>query len=93
MLKHTFACNHGAVLSLTVQGDTIFAGCQEGYVQVFDLETKTLIRTIMVQEVRQSSLRAYLSRNPLCLPEHRYIIAFYAAFRALHEFLEWSDTG
>ncbi|KAI9568340.1 hypothetical protein HD554DRAFT_2260263, partial [Boletus coccyginus] len=50
VLKHTFGCNHGAVLSLAVHGDTIFAGCQEGYVQVFDLETKTLVRTIMVQE-------------------------------------------
>ncbi|KAI9462949.1 hypothetical protein HD554DRAFT_2125388 [Boletus coccyginus] len=38
-----FECNHGAVLSLAIQGDTIFAGCQEGYVQVFDLETKTLV--------------------------------------------------
>jgi di- and tripeptidase len=50
VLKHTFECNHGAVLSLAVTGDTIFAGCQEGYVQVFDLETRTLVRTIMVQE-------------------------------------------
>ncbi|KAG9315550.1 glutathione degradosome [Chiua virens] len=50
VLKHTFECNHGAVLSLAVSGDTIFAGCQEGYVQVFDLETKTLVRTIMIQE-------------------------------------------
>ncbi|KAF9219228.1 glutathione degradosome [Gyrodon lividus] len=50
VLTHTFECNHGAVLSLVVRGDTIFAGCQDGYVKVFDLETKTLIRTIIVQE-------------------------------------------
>ncbi|KAG6372816.1 hypothetical protein JVT61DRAFT_7223 [Boletus reticuloceps] len=50
VLKHTFECNHGAVLSLAVMGDTIFAGCQDGYVQVFDFETRTLVRTIIVQE-------------------------------------------
>ncbi|KAH7885115.1 hypothetical protein F5I97DRAFT_1810763 [Phlebopus sp. FC_14] len=50
VLVHTFECSHGAVLSLVVSGDTIFAGCQDGYVKVFDLETKTLVRTIIVQE-------------------------------------------
>ncbi|KIJ14910.1 hypothetical protein PAXINDRAFT_12180 [Paxillus involutus ATCC 200175] len=50
VLVHTFECNHGAVLSLVVRGDTIFAGCQDGYVKVFDVETKTLVRTIIVQE-------------------------------------------
>ncbi|EPQ54686.1 glutathione degradosome [Gloeophyllum trabeum ATCC 11539] len=49
-LLHTFECCHGAVLSLTVRGDTIFAGCQDGYVKIWDLETKTLVRTIIVQE-------------------------------------------
>lgn len=33
------------------RGDTIYAGCQDGYVKVLDLETKTLVRTIIVQEV------------------------------------------
>lgn len=50
-LIHEFECNHGAVLALVAQGDTIYAGCQDGYVRVFDLETKTLVRTIIVQEV------------------------------------------
>ncbi|TFK52694.1 Zn-dependent exopeptidase [Heliocybe sulcata] len=49
-LLHTLECCHGAVLSLTVRGDTVFAGCQDGYVKVWDLETKTLVRTIIVQE-------------------------------------------
>lgn len=49
-LLHTFECSHGAVLSLAVRSDTVFAGCQDGYVKVFDLETKTLVRTIIVQE-------------------------------------------
>ncbi|KAF8967066.1 hypothetical protein BDZ97DRAFT_1804996 [Flammula alnicola] len=47
---HEFECNHGAVLALVAEGDTIYAGCQDGYVRVFDLETKTLVRTIIVQE-------------------------------------------
>lgn len=53
-LVHEFECNHGAVLALAARGDTIYAGCQEGYVRVFDLETKTLVRTIIVHEVRGS---------------------------------------
>ncbi|KAG6333727.1 hypothetical protein ID866_5355, partial [Astraeus odoratus] len=49
-LLHTFECSYGAVLSLAARGDIVFAGCQDGYVKVFDLETKTLVRTIIVQE-------------------------------------------
>jgi di- and tripeptidase len=33
------------------KGDTIYAGCQDGCVKVLDLETKTLIRTVIVEEV------------------------------------------
>lgn len=51
-LVHEFACDHGAVLALVAEGDTIYAGCQDGYVRVFDLETRTLVRTIIVQEAR-----------------------------------------
>jgi di- and tripeptidase len=54
---HTFECYHGAVLSLVARGDTIFAGCQDGYIKVWDLETKTLVREIIVQEVRTHSLK------------------------------------
>lgn len=50
-LIHQFSCEHGAVLSLVAKGDIIAAGCQDGYVKVLDLETKTAIRTIIVQEV------------------------------------------
>ncbi|KIM66941.1 hypothetical protein SCLCIDRAFT_109662 [Scleroderma citrinum Foug A] len=49
-LMHTLECSHGAVLSLSVRGETVFAGCQDGYVKVFDLETKSFVRTIIVQE-------------------------------------------
>ncbi|KAF8073641.1 hypothetical protein FPV67DRAFT_1605948 [Lyophyllum atratum] len=50
VLIHEFECNNGAVLALIARGDTIYAGCQDGYVKVLDLETKTLVRTIIVQE-------------------------------------------
>ncbi|KZV68817.1 Zn-dependent exopeptidase [Peniophora sp. CONT] len=43
-------CSHGAVLSLAACGDTVYAGCQDGYVKVWDLQTRTLMRTIIVQE-------------------------------------------
>jgi di- and tripeptidase len=49
---HTFECCHGAVLSLVARGETMYAGCQDGYIKVWDLETKTLVREIIVQEVR-----------------------------------------
>lgn len=47
---HSFDCQHGAVLSLAASGETIYAGCQDGHVKVLDLETRTLVRSIIVQE-------------------------------------------
>lgn len=55
-LLHEFPCSHGAVLALAARGETLYAGCQDGYVKVLDLETKTLVRTIIVQEVRVLSI-------------------------------------
>ncbi|KAI0051074.1 Zn-dependent exopeptidase [Auriscalpium vulgare] len=49
-LLDTVDCTHGAVLSLVTRGDVLYAGCQDGYVKVWDLQTNTLIRTIIVQE-------------------------------------------
>ncbi|OBZ71455.1 putative di- and tripeptidase DUG2 [Grifola frondosa] len=50
ILLHTFDCATGAVLTLVVRGDTVYAGCQDGYVKVWDLETRTLVRTIIAIE-------------------------------------------
>ncbi|RPD54678.1 Zn-dependent exopeptidase [Lentinus tigrinus ALCF2SS1-7] len=49
-LLHTFDCDAGAVLALVVRGDTVYAGCQDGLVKVWDLETRTLVRTLLVVE-------------------------------------------
>ncbi|KAI0754689.1 Zn-dependent exopeptidase [Daedaleopsis nitida] len=49
-LLHTFDCDAGAVIALVVRGDTVFAGCQDGLVKVWDLETRTLVRTLLVVE-------------------------------------------
>ncbi|EIW59658.1 Zn-dependent exopeptidase [Trametes versicolor FP-101664 SS1] len=49
-LLHTFDCGAGAVLALAVRGDTVYAGCQDGLVKVWDLETRTLVRTLLVVE-------------------------------------------
>ena len=63
-LVHTFSFTHGAILALEVyKGDTIYAGCQDGYVKVLDVETKTLVRTIIVQEVRKSSMGSSLGNS------------------------------
>lgn len=47
---HAFECNNGAIFSLVAKDETIYAGCQDGSVKVLDLETKTLVRNIIVQE-------------------------------------------
>ncbi|KAH9993855.1 Zn-dependent exopeptidase [Russula vinacea] len=49
-LLTTIECTHGAVLSLVTREDLLYAGCQDGYVRVWDMQTKTFIRTIIVQE-------------------------------------------
>ncbi|KAI5122438.1 hypothetical protein M0805_008751 [Coniferiporia weirii] len=49
-LLHTFEASAGAVLSLVARHETVYAGCQDGHVKVFDLGTKTLVRTIIAQE-------------------------------------------
>jgi di- and tripeptidase len=50
-LLDTIECTHGAILSLVTREDILYAGCQDGYVRVWDLQTNGFIRTIMVQEV------------------------------------------
>ncbi|TFY73639.1 hypothetical protein EWM64_g10374 [Hericium alpestre] len=49
-LLHTFECQHGAVLSLATREELVYAGCQDGYVKVWDTQTRTLVRTIIVHE-------------------------------------------
>ncbi|EIW81236.1 glutathione degradosome [Coniophora puteana RWD-64-598 SS2] len=49
-LVYTYECQHGAVLSLAARREIIYAGCQDGYVKVLDPETRTLVRTLIVQE-------------------------------------------
>jgi di- and tripeptidase len=56
-LVHTFEVGRGAVLAVVARGETAYAGCQDGYVTVWDLDTKTLVRAIIVQEVRVLLLR------------------------------------
>jgi di- and tripeptidase len=54
-MMHSFDCQHGAVLSIVASGETIYAGCQDGHVKVLDFETRTLVRSIIVQEVGAST--------------------------------------
>ena len=54
MLQRTFACNQGGVLSLIARSCTVYAGCQDGCVAVWDLETGSLVRLIFAQEVLAS---------------------------------------
>ncbi|KAG8950299.1 hypothetical protein FRC03_012908 [Tulasnella sp. 419] len=47
---HTFYGGVGAVLSLISRNGNVYAGCQDGHVKIWDLETKTLVRTIIAQQ-------------------------------------------
>ncbi|KZS96118.1 glutathione degradosome [Sistotremastrum niveocremeum HHB9708] len=47
---HTFSGCDGGVLSLVARNGTIYAGCQGGHVKVYDLDTRTLVRTIMMPD-------------------------------------------
>ncbi|KAJ3751466.1 WD40-repeat-containing domain protein [Lentinula detonsa] len=49
-LVHTFECNYGAVLALVAHGEMVYGGCQDGHIKIMDLETKTLVRSIIVQK-------------------------------------------
>ncbi|TDL23199.1 Zn-dependent exopeptidase [Rickenella mellea] len=49
-LVHTFEGCAGAVLSIVARHGTVYGGCQDGQIKVWDLETKTLVRTIIAQE-------------------------------------------
>ena len=46
-----FNCGHGAVYAIVTTRDTIFAGCQDGYAKVLDLESNTSVRSLLVEEV------------------------------------------
>ncbi|KZT64245.1 Zn-dependent exopeptidase [Daedalea quercina L-15889] len=50
MLLHTFECCTGAVLAVVVRGETVYAGCQDGHLKVWDLETRTLVRVLITSE-------------------------------------------
>lgn len=61
-----------------MRGETIYAGCQDGYIKVLDLETRTLVRTIIVQEVNDQTLRVNGSLTEVI--ERRYSFPLYVAF-------------
>lgn len=77
---------------MVAKGDTIYAGCQDGYVKVVDLETKTLIRTIIVEEVTvmtswpvHIALRTFLG----C----RYTLDLTVGQRHVHLRCQWLGEG
>ena len=91
MYQHTFECCHGAVLSLVTRGDNVYAGCQDGYVKVWDLQARTLVRTIIVQEVRLSDSLVLFSAN--LMPGRGRVILVDAAFGRVYVLCEWADQG
>ncbi|KAI0726272.1 Zn-dependent exopeptidase [Fomitopsis betulina] len=50
ILLHTFECCTGAVIAVVVRGETVYAGCQDGHLKVWDLETRTLVRVLITSE-------------------------------------------
>jgi di- and tripeptidase len=46
--KHTFSGCEGGVLSIVARNGTIYAGCQDGAIKIFDQDTRSLLRTLLV---------------------------------------------
>jgi di- and tripeptidase len=78
-------------LSIAVRGETIYAGCQDGYIKVLDLETRTLVRTIIVHEV--SDWVPVMNESLIKFIEHRGSFPLYAAFRSLQCVRKRPDPG
>ncbi|KAJ3483636.1 hypothetical protein NLI96_g6169 [Meripilus lineatus] len=68
-LQHTIECGQGAVLALVVRGDTVYAGCQDGYVKIWDLETRTLVRSIIVVEIWDVDPPSHSGEDPYSITE------------------------
>ncbi|KIY49094.1 hypothetical protein FISHEDRAFT_42095, partial [Fistulina hepatica ATCC 64428] len=49
-LGHSFPGTKGAIYAIAATNETVYAACQDGYVKVIDVETKTQIRSILVEE-------------------------------------------
>jgi di- and tripeptidase len=47
--KHSFTGGDGGILSLVSRNGTIYAGCQDGQIKMWDQDTKTLLRTLIVE--------------------------------------------
>ena len=69
--QHTFECGQGAVLSIVVRGNTIYAGCQDGYVKVWDMDNVNLLTTIDAEGDLPVSLAL------VCKELYAYIITIY----------------
>lgn len=74
-----------------MRGETIYAGCQDGYIKVLDLETRTLVRTIIVHEVNYRTFRVdeFLTK----VVERRGPFSLYVAFRSLQCISKREDSG
>lgn len=91
ILQYTFECNQGAVLSIAVRGETIYAGCQDGYIKVLDLETRTLVRTIIVHEVNSLAFRT--DKFLIKTVEHCGPFPLNVTFRFVQCISEREDSG
>jgi hypothetical protein len=77
---------------MVAKGDTIYAGCQDGYVKVVDLETKTLIRTIIVEEVTiTSSWPVYIALRTIL--GSRCALDLTVGQRHVHLCCQWLGEG
>ena len=74
-----------------MRGETIYAGCQDGYIKVLDLETGTLVRTVIVREVNSRAPRTneFLTDDV----ERRGSLSLYVALRPLQCVGERPDSG
>ena len=74
-----------------MRGETIYAGCQDGYIKVLDLETRTPVRTVIVHEVNNRTLR--VGEFLIKVLERRGTLPFHVAFRSLQCIRKREDSG
>lgn len=77
---------------MVVRGDTVFAGCQDGYVKVLDLETKTVVRSLIVAEVSFAPVPSCVLELTTAI-ECRYTLFVHASFGFVCMFREWRSSG
>lgn len=91
------------MIAVVVRGETVYAGCQDGHLKVWDLETRTLVRVLITSEVRSLSfipcadcprvINWLTAGSSLLTAECRHPLSEHAQVRSLRLPGEWRSAG